>query len=95
MRLKDAFEDLQPQNVLTMFLFSKKHSYVLTVKITPVFNNFFLNFTWYERTTVSNSLHVRSNFWCLIMALTKLIQYVYTCHSFVSEIYKKNQSLLF
>ena len=33
-------------------------------------------FTWYERTAVGNSLHVRSNFWCLIMTSTKLMQYV-------------------
>ena len=38
-------------------LFSMKHSYLLTAKISP---------------DVNNSLHVRSNFWCLIMASTKL-----------------------
>ena len=40
MRFNVVFEDLQPQNVLIMFLFSMKHSYVLMVKITPGVNNF-------------------------------------------------------
>ena len=32
-------EGLQLHNVLIMFLFSMKHSYLLTTKITPDFNN--------------------------------------------------------
>ena len=43
MRLNVAYEDLQPQNVLIMFLFFRKHPYVLTGKITPRVNNF----TWF------------------------------------------------
>ena len=41
MRLNIVFflEGLQPQNVLIMFLFSMKHSYLLTVKTTQVVNN--------------------------------------------------------
>ena len=33
-------EGLQSQNVLNMFLFSMKHSYLLTAKITQGVNNF-------------------------------------------------------
>ena len=69
-------EGLQPQNVLIMFLFSMKHWDLLSVETNQVINNY-LNFTLYERTTVGNYLHVKSNFWCLIMASTKLMQYVY------------------
>ena len=39
-RLTVAFQDLQPQNVLIMFLFSMKHSYLLTVKIASGVKNF-------------------------------------------------------
>ena len=40
MRLNVVFlEGLQPQNVLIMFLFSIKHSYLLTAKITQDVNN--------------------------------------------------------
>ena len=63
--------------LLSCFLFFMNNSYVLTVKITPGFNNSDSLITWYERATVGNSLHVRSNFWCLIMASTKLMQYLY------------------
>ena len=62
MRLHVVFmESLQPQNVLVIFLFSMKHSYLLTLNTPPdVYNS--LIFTWYERATAGNSLHVRSNF---------------------------------
>ena len=33
------FEGFQPQNVLILFLFSIKHLYLLTAKITPGVNN--------------------------------------------------------
>ena len=59
------------------FYFLWSISYVLTAKIVPDLNNSLI-FTWCERATVSKSLHVRSNFRCLIMAYTKLIQFV--CH---------------
>ena len=47
---------LQPQNVLIMFLFSMKHSYLLTAKITPDVIN--LIFTWCERASAGDSLRV-------------------------------------
>ena len=44
MRLSAFFEGLQLQNVLIMFLFPRKHSYLLTAKITPDVNksNFYM-----------------------------------------------------
>ena len=33
-------------------------------------------------------MHVRSNFWCLIMVSIKLMQYVYVTSYFVLKIYK-------
>ena len=38
------FEGLQPHNVIAMFLFSMKHLYLLTAKITPDVNksNFYM-----------------------------------------------------
>ena len=33
------FEGLEPQNILIIYLFSMKHSYFLTSKITPDLNN--------------------------------------------------------
>ena len=41
-----AFEDLLPQNVLVMFLFSMKHSYLLTENITPGVLTFFVVWLW-------------------------------------------------
>ena len=59
------FEGLQPQNVLIKFLFSMKHSYLLTAKLLMtliiLLHDFF---TWCERATVGNSLHAGRNFWC-------------------------------
>ena len=74
-------DSLQWQNV--MFLFSMKHSYLLTANTPPDVHNSLI-FTWYERATVGNSLHVWSNFCCLIMTSTKLMQYV-TSFSLVSK----------
>ena len=68
---------------LFLFLFSMKHSHLLTAKITQ--DIIFTDFTWYERATVSNSLHVRSNFRCLIMASTKLMQYM-SRHYFLQKV---------
>ena len=44
-----------------MFLFPTKHSHLLTAKITPEVDNS-LTFTWRERATVGEILHVRRNF---------------------------------
>ena len=41
MRLLFFLEGLQPQNILNMFLFSMKHSYLLTAKTTQDVNNSF------------------------------------------------------
>ena len=70
MRLNVVFlEGLQPQNVLIMFLFSIKHSYLLTAKITQDVNNSL----WF--------LHG------MIMASTRLVQYVYVfCKQNLQEI---------
>ena len=48
-------ESLQQQNL--MFLFSMKHSYLLTAKTPPDVHNSLI-LTWYERATVGNSLQV-------------------------------------
>ena len=71
MRLNVFFKGLQPENVLTMFLFFMKHSYLLTAKITSDLIN--LSFTWCERAFVGYTLHVCHNFWYLFMASTKSI----------------------
>ena len=65
------FVGLQQQNVLIIFLFCMKHLYLLKVKITPDANSFlqFLKAV----PELGDSLHVRSNFWYLIMTSTKLI----------------------
>ena len=70
MRLNVVFlEGLQPQNVLIMFLFPIKHSYLLTAKITQDVNNSL----WF--------LHG------MIMASTRLVQYVYVfCKQNLQEI---------
>ena len=67
-------EGLHPQSIL-MFLFSMRHSHLLTAKSTPDVNNSLI-FTCCERVTVGKSLHVRSNYWCLIMVSTKSMQFV-------------------
>ena len=69
MSLSAFFEGLQPQNNLVMFLYSMKHSYLLTAKITPDINK--SNFSWCEVATVGYSLYVGQNFWYLIMASNK------------------------
>ena len=51
-------------------------SYPLTASTRPDVH-ISLIFTWYERAPLGNSLHVRSNFWCLIMTLIKFMQHVY------------------
>ena len=71
------------------------NSYLLTAKTSADVNNFLI-FKWCERATADNSLHARSNIWCLIIQyVDNLKQYVYARHSFVSKIYKKYQSSLF
>ena len=93
-RFTAGFWKVYSRRMFLCFYFLWSISYVLTAKIVPDLNNSLI-FTWCERATVSKSLHVRSNFRCLIMAYTKLIQFVYARHSFVSKIYKKYQSSLF
>ena len=72
------------------------NSYLLTAKTSADVNNSLI-FKSCERATVDNSLHARSNIWCLIKQyVDNLKQYVYvTRHSFVSKFYKKYQSSLF
>ena len=65
------FDSLQPQNVAIMFLFSMKHSYLLTAKIGPNVDNFLLFFKAVQEQL--DYLHVKHNFCYLIMASTKLI----------------------
>ena len=68
------FESLQPQNVL-MFLFSMRHSSLLTTKTTAD-----VIILWFshgmKELLIGKSLHIRSKFWCLITASTKLIQFI-------------------
>ena len=66
-------EALQPQNVLSMFLFPMKHSYLLnlTGKITPELNNFLLFLKAMQE--LGDFLHVRRKFSYLIIFSTKLI----------------------
>ena len=66
-------ESLQPENVF-VFIFHETFVLVNCEHSCKPYNS--LIFTWYERAAVGNSLHVRSNFWCLIMTSTKLMQYV-------------------
>ena len=63
------FETSTAADFLIMFLFSMKHAYPLTANTPRDINNS-VTFTWYERATVGNSLHARSNFWCPIMNST-------------------------
>ena len=63
-----------------MFLFSVKHSHLLTVNTSLDVNNSLIS-TWYETATVDNSLHVGRT-----SSLTKLMQYVYVTSFFVSKI---------
>ena len=72
MRLNVVLEDLQPQNVM-MFLFPMKHLWLrLTVKITPGVNNSDLYMVW----NCCCRQFSACSFWCLIIATTKLMQYV-------------------
>ena len=61
-----------------MFLlrsYLRKHSYLLTAKTTfAVVNSLQFVLAVQE---LRKSLHVRRNFWCLIMLSTKLMLYVY------------------
>ena len=56
MRFNVAFSWKFLMNVL-MYLFSVKHSYLLTAKTTSDVNNSLI-FTWYERATVGKSLQL-------------------------------------
>ena len=58
-----CFEGLKLQNVIIMFLFSKKHSYLLKPIINPDVNNYlkFLCAVQY----LDSSLHFGGNFWRL------------------------------
>ena len=79
MRLNIVFflESLQQQNVL-MFLFTMKYLYLLTANAPPDVNNSLI-FTWYEKATAGNSLHIRSNF-CLIKDKCLWVDEVCICH---------------
>ena len=97
MRFNIVFlEGLQPQNLIIMFLFSMKHPYLLTVKTTQDVNSS-LRLLHGMKELLRAILCVRSNYWCLIMVSTKMMQYVYvtSLYNFVSKIYNKYQSSLF
>ena len=64
------FKGLQPQNVFIVFVFSMERSYLLTTKITA--DIYFLCFLKAVQ-KLGESLHVRRNFWYLVMSSTKLI----------------------
>ena len=64
MRLSAFFKSLKPQSILIILLFSMKQLLLTVVNLI---------FTSCERATVGDSLHVGQNFWCLIMASTKLM----------------------
>ena len=97
MRFNIVFlEGLQPQNLIIMFLFSMEHPYLLTVKTIQDVNSS-LKLLHVMKELLWAILCVRSNYWCLIMASAKMIQYVYvtSLYNFVSKIYNKYQSPLF
>ena len=60
MRLNVFFEGLKLQYVLIIFLFSVKHSYLLTANIVPGVNNFLYFLKAVQE--LENSLRVRRNF---------------------------------
>ena len=68
---------------LSCFLFSMKHSYLSTTKTTHDVNNFL----WFLHGMKGLlyaifCMRLRSNFWHLIMASTKMMWYVYASHYF-------------
>ena len=67
-------EGLKSQNVLIMFLFSMKH--LFTEKTALHVNDSLRFFTLYQRATAGNFVYVESNFWCLVIVSTKLMQCV-------------------
>ena len=69
-------------------LFSMNPSYLLTMKTTPDIDNSLL--LVHDVQDLHSSLHVRRNFWFLIMVLTKLKYYVYARSYFCKQIFKKN-----
>ena len=77
MRFNVVFlEGLQPQNLIITSLYAVKHPYLLTMKTTQAIISF-LRFLHGMKELLWAILCVRSNYWCLIMASTKMMQYVY------------------
>ena len=66
-------KNLMRLNAVFWKVYSRRMFFLFTWNI----RNIFLIFTWYERATVGNSLHVRNNFWCVTMTSAKLMQHVY------------------
>ena len=81
--------------LLSCCFLSMKKSYLLTAKSIPDVNNSLTFFTWYERATLGNSLHARSKFWWLIIALTKLMQCVYTAGKIIFSFSKCSEKMIF
>ena len=75
MRFNVVFSKVYSHSLWCFFIFMED-SYPLTASTRPDVH-ISLIFTWYERAPLGNSLHVRSNFWCLIMTLIKFMQHVY------------------
>ena len=63
---------------------------LLTAKITPDCNNYLLLVHAVQE--LHSSMYVRRSFWCLIMASTKLNQYMYARSLFCKHIFKRNVS---
>ena len=62
-----------------------KYSYLLTAKITPDFKS--VTFTCRGRATQFSACYTQ--YWCLIMASTKLMYYVYARSFFASKFSKE------
>ena len=68
-------DGLQPQNSLIVFLFSMKHSYLLTAKLLKtliILSDFYMVWKSYYRQFSA----CQKKLICLIMASTKLMEYV-------------------
>ena len=64
-----------------------KHSYLLTAKVTPDLDSLLLVHAVQE---LHSCMHIRRNFWCLIMAPIKSKYYVYARSLLCKQIFKRN-----
>ena len=94
MRLLFFLEGLQPQNILNMFLFSMKHSYLLTAKTTQDVNNFFWFLNEMKELLQAILCMSKTTFGVWLWPQLSWCNMYMSHHYFVIKIYKKYQSLL-